>query len=264
MAVEHLTPQQVLEILQEYHRQACANGDAFSCLSFGMDSTVEDWRDAMMVDYFKWRNAGITLNWLFNTDISDEIWHDLLIPTKSKKLGPICEQIASKAVAPVIEPLSILGMRCEAAGAFLMLRDQLESRDLDVSDLRPSTPLEPFLINHLEQCYPELIKLGVGRIPEIKIQKRLYDFCLWGFVMCLLVGFISSLCGALGYDDHPAASIVLVGSILMGALLYIGLYVASRMKPHRIHFGNLHDFRDLCRVLVSPPSATLPTTKSPR
>lgn len=260
MEVEPLTPEKVLDVLREHHRQMSANGDAFGFLSFDMDSTVEDWRDAMMADIWKWKEVGAWLNWLFRTHIGDEVWRELLVPTKSKKLRPVCERIAETAVIPVVKPLAILGLRCEAAGVFLSLRDQLQARGLDVSQLGPSTPIEPILIDHADEFYPELIKFGPGRIPKIRVRKPLYDCCLWGLFVTLAASFVAVLLGAFNFGDLLNPGAVSFAVILLGAdlLLVRGLNAASEMKPRRIGFGELRDFRDLCRLLVVPAEATVP------
>lgn len=252
MAVEHLTPQQVLDILRECHRQQCANGDADTTLSFDMDSTLAEFHDAMAADFWAWKDVGVFLDWLFDTRVANDTWKSLLVPKRARRLGPLCEHIASQAVTPVIEPVTILGSRCKAAGIFVTLRDRLETRGLDVSELAPSSPLEPVLIHHVQELSPELFKIGAGRIPEIKIRTPLHDWCESGFMLCLVAGLVALRLGGSDSIEYPWAGIVLAGSTFGGALLWASLFITSRMRPSRVEFGGLYDFRDLCRLLAAP------------
>src|SRR5262249_12499494 len=57
----------------------------------------------------------------------------------------LCMALAQFVEVPVIEPVTVLGRPSPSAGAFVTIRALLARAGADVSDLRPSTPLLPYL-----------------------------------------------------------------------------------------------------------------------
>ena len=61
-------------------------------------------------------------NVIFGTAIPAHAWKAVLEPARECTLGDVCELVARHAVTPVIEPVTVMGDRSHAAGAFLAVR----------------------------------------------------------------------------------------------------------------------------------------------
>lgn len=78
----------------------------------------------------------------FGSKLREEWWEAW---TPNHTVGELCENLATGTRVPVLEPVTILGTRCETAGTFLTLRRMLADAGADVSELGPSSEVKPYL-----------------------------------------------------------------------------------------------------------------------
>ncbi|QDT94832.1 hypothetical protein [Gimesia aquarii] len=82
------TPEYVLSVLQDEHRQIVQVDDACDPdIDLTFDSTVADWRDAM--DYLHAKQLGRGLNVSWALSLPDAAWRNVLTPEREKTLRDV-------------------------------------------------------------------------------------------------------------------------------------------------------------------------------
>ncbi|MFT3796581.1 hypothetical protein [Flavobacterium sp.] len=157
-----MTPTDVLNIFIEQHR-LCSPLDfeADPYVELDFDSTIEEWSDAN--DLLGWRKLYPFLNDSFQIDVSEEDWKNALTPSSKKKLKDVCELISKYSKHKNIEPIKLLGSECLSAAIFLTLKKYLQRRDVDVSDLKPSSPIEPYLDKYFSEMVEQITIVSKGK-----------------------------------------------------------------------------------------------------
>lgn len=255
MNYRRLTPEEVLEILREWHRQYCAMDEGDPRVTLDFNTTVyEWWFIALMIDGPGWRGIGMRLDEFFGTSFSFGCWTDVLHPWKKKTLRGVCELLATQAEAPAIEPAVVLGRKCVTAGAFLTLKNILAEIGCDTRELAPSTALSDFFRGKRVDWLSELIKLAPGRLPAIKFDHPALDrincvtalsfgALMFSFVLQCVIGETALICTA--------------AAALLAIMSWLTSLAVVELPPKRVEFRDLHDFRDLCHVMVAdaPPGS---------
>lgn len=256
MKTRHLTSNEVLEILKENHRQEVARGDADNSIEFDENLTIKQYCDAMFWDYPDYRGLGSLFNGLFQINVDDEQWKFILLPYKKRRLAYACGFIATQATISSDEPVQILGRTCQPAGIFLQIRDELHRRNVKVDDLRPSSPLMPYCVDHLQEMYATLIRVGRGRIPLIRISKPFYDGAskvLLAGILLFLISGISKFFAAIS-DFASLLQGLGAGLFLVG---HLGTFIGADLKPRSVEMDGITDFRQLSRFLADKKNVTL-------
>lgn len=190
-----------------------------------------------------WYDSALRLNECFRIDLPESVWREALLPKRTKTIGGVCDLIAQHATIPVIEPVSVLGDRSLAAGAFLVIRGMFAELGADVSNLRPSSPLRAYLCENLDAILPQLIRVAPHRMPAIAVDAPIHDGLAWGFIVSFAMIWVSDW-----LDLPPAASIC---SVAFVALFWLAAWVCGRaLKPIDVRFGDARTFRDLARILA--------------
>ena len=238
----------VLATLQETHRQyGVLDGEVDPDVELALRSTVEEWREAD--DLIEWRALGRAMNKEFEVNFSDKEWRDVLEPERKKTLRHVCDLLAEKAYRPEIRQISVFGIECLSAGAFLTLRSALRNSGVPVEELRPSTPLEPYLKNHCAAMMSALSKMAPHKLPLVEIEYSKCNRASWhlmgtGF-LSLILAFLINL-----FTETQVLNWV-AGIALFSGLL--GIFTSNRFAPATLSFSGLQTFRDLVESLIQPP-----------
>jgi hypothetical protein len=235
------TAEYVLAVLQDEHRQMCAMDDADASVQLTFDTTVAEWRDAILDDMSMWWEVGRALNAWWGIQCSHAEWRKVLRPARKKRLGDVCNLIAQHASRHIIRPAGLLGQNCREAGAFLTIRSLLIDDGAKVAEIMPSSLLAPIARQHLGLFLGPISRLAPGALPAVKVHSPTHDAAFW-----LLIAALPALVVG-GISNNPFATIAGVLSIVLAYVLAF----ATRMKfPRAVEFGTLRTFRDLARVLV--------------
>jgi len=162
---------EVLDIFLEQHRLCCqfdpeSNPDAV----ITADMSVQEWRWAS--DLLPWKKLCQFLNQEFKINISEEDWYEVFEPQDVKKLKGICALIADNAEREVVEPITVLGRPCLEAAMFLTFRKNLKSKGVDVSGLKPSSKLGPYMDKYFSQVLEEVTLTGTRPIEKIETRRK--------------------------------------------------------------------------------------------
>lgn len=169
-----LTPIDILSIFIEQHRLCSPldpEADPGAELSFL--TTIDEWRDAN--DLLPWQPLSVCLNEGFQIAATEAEWKSVLTPSHIKTLKDVCELISSHVSRQNILPKKLFGQECLSAAVFLTLMKYLEQRKIDVTDIRPSTPIVPFLEKYGAEMITQTTIISNGKKVfdqlDIKIKK---------------------------------------------------------------------------------------------
>ncbi len=160
----------------------------------------------------------------------------------------LCHALARCAEVPVLEPVAVAGRPCLAAGAFAVVRSLLAKAGADVAELRPSSPLLPYVWLWPDVFRWQLPRLAPGRVPDV----RFINHRLTRRVLGVLFGLGGALFGVWVAKPFP----VLGGALaaVFAKLLVFDLILApwaARRRNWSVRFGDLYDFRDLAAVIAA-------------
>ncbi len=157
-----MTPKDVLNILIEQHRLCSSldpEADPYAELSF--TSTIDDWRDAN--DLLPWRPLSEFLNKEFHIKATEDEWKSVLTPSSARTLEDVCRLISKHSSRQDIQPIKLLGQECLSSAVFRTLIKYLSLRQVDVSEIRPSTSLTPYLEKYFSEMVEQLTIISNGK-----------------------------------------------------------------------------------------------------
>lgn len=230
-----ITAEVALEILRELQRQAAEEAEPKEITAA---TTVADW--IMIMDLV---DGAEFLDHVFGLKRSKQAWRSLLQPAHERTLGEVCQHLAQVARIEALEPLPMLGKPCLSAGVFLTIRSILARDGADVSNLRPSSLLKPFLRHHYSTFMCHIAKLAPGRLPVLQIHRPFQD-------SLVKLGFFGLLLCIAGYCW---GSYFGVSGLIILLLTQLGIMCTAAWPPANVELGDLRDFRDLVRMLLMPP-----------
>jgi hypothetical protein len=138
-----MTPENILQILIEQHRLCSPlDPEADPSAELLMTSTIDDWRAAN--DLLPWQPLSKFINDSFGISATEQEWKLALLPASTRTLKDVCELVSRYSSNDPIHPKRILGSDCLSAALFLTLKKQLQRRQVDVSNLRPSSEVGPY------------------------------------------------------------------------------------------------------------------------
>jgi hypothetical protein len=241
------TPDYVLSVIVDWHRQQCeglSDPEAEPAIKLTFESTVEDWR--MASDLLPWQELAQTMNSFWHIERSDAEWKKVLVPANEHRLGEVCDFIAQTARMEVLVPSGFLGATCNSAGAFRSVRSKLAAAGADVSQLRPSSPLEPYMRKYFDVFLNEILAMAPGSLPVIKPHVPLYYWSLYSAGLCLLATLVAYLFGAIG---------IAVISWVLFLASQVMIWIVVKLPPNRVELGELKTFRDLAQAIAIHHSA---------
>ncbi|SIN85137.1 hypothetical protein [Chitinophaga niabensis] len=169
-----LTPTDILNIFIEQHRLCSPldpEADPGEELSFL--STIDEWRNAR--DLLPWQPLSVVLNEEFQISATAVEWKSVLTPSDIKTLKDVCALISSHVSRQNILPKKLFGQECLSAAVFLTLKKYLEQCKVNVTEIRPSTPVAPYLEKHFSEIMQQTTIISNGKKVfeqlDIKIKK---------------------------------------------------------------------------------------------
>ena len=247
-----LTSQEILTILIDHQRLQREAGCLTDDLLDG-SSTVSRWilsREMCFVD-----DAANHLNELFNLRLTYVQWREALTPRSRRTLRELSDFIASQRLTiPRIEPVTIMGSTSLAAGVFLVIRKVLRDAGADVSDLRPSSPLKPYLMSHARPLVEAMSKIAPGRLPPLEIDDSIAASFGCAMQLTWVLALVCRIAGVRSFDWQLNMTI----DVALTLHLLARLWDWSRGRPMDLKFPWVRDFRDLSRVIAGERAAGAP------
>jgi hypothetical protein len=230
-------PTEILQIIQANYRQQQQYDEiVLKNQEFTFDTTIDDWRDICdLVDISElWKY----LNYYFRLDLDRESWMTTLEPEDKKTMGDLCNFISSHADKETIRPIKLLGSNCESAAIFKSLIAKLKGRGIDISNIRPSSQLEPLVKKYQSILIDEINQIDPRVLPPVNYKANwVYKWGLRTFMTFLFVTFF------LGFKESKWA--LLTGGICLVG--YIMIWIGARLKPKQASFADIYTVADLVR-----------------
>ncbi|MBD8491342.1 hypothetical protein IFO69_21510 [Echinicola sp. CAU 1574] len=169
------TEEEILEIFKEQHR-LCSPLDPEADLwaEISAEMTIREWRWAN--DLLGWKKLSEFLNQEFRVQISQDEWHNVLEPAKTRKLIEVCRLLSKHAEKDTYEPKTLFGKPCLKAGVFLTIKKNLKDKGVDVSNLRPSSSLAAYMDKYFPQVLEEITLTGTKPIDKIETTRKKKGF----------------------------------------------------------------------------------------
>jgi hypothetical protein len=228
-------PEEILQIIRaNYIQQQQYDDIALKYQDLRFETTIFDWRD--ICDLVDTSELWKYLNYYFHLEAGRETWMEILEPDDEKTLADLCQFVADRAEREIIEPIKIMGDYCTTAAIFKSLKRRLKDRGLDVSDIRPSSQLEPLVKKYKSVLIEEVNLLDPNVLPPIDYKTNwVYQ---WGLRVLLTFVFVTAF---LAYRKSNwgwlAGGICLLG--------YGMTWLGAWLKPKKASFKNLHTVADL-------------------
>lgn len=156
-----MTAEDILKIFVEQHRLCSPlDPEADPSEELTMNSTIDEWRNAN--DLLPWRPLSRFLNDQFNLSATEEEWQYVLTPSHERTLYDVCSFICQKLSASAVTPVKLLGQECLSAAVFVTLKKHLQRRQVDVTNLKPSSSITPYLEEHFSAMLEQTTILAKG------------------------------------------------------------------------------------------------------
>lgn len=240
--ITEATPDDVLAILRDQHRQQCTyDWGADPRVVLTRESTIDAWRQAC--DLIRWRPLATALNAAWKINVPHKQWRSVLEPAGARTVGDVCDLIARYAQLPRVRPVRVLGKECLPAGVFLTVRTYLAAAGADVRNVAPSTPLAEYTRRYAGVFLGPVSQFAPGTLPPVRIRRPIYDLSLLAF-MASSVGIGVASCIRLDAVTALCAIVAVVS--------YLGIWIAARcVLPASVEFQGLRTFRDLCKTVAA-------------
>jgi hypothetical protein len=234
------TPEYVLGLLRDSFRLSDEPYEFLTDETTVLELATE-WNDTILF----WWELAKPLDELLDIGMSIEDWKSALYPMNKRTVRDLCESISSRmGTRQAIRPWHYIGGDCHPAGAFLTTRSILARHGADVSEIKPSTGLEPYFETYGFNWLWELCRLAPGRLPALDID-RWFPTC--GCLTGVALGMVPMLLGRfLGKDGGKFWAI---GSLIQFFTIFLSLII-NRLSKRRYEFGELLTFRDLAYALA--------------
>jgi len=115
---------------------------------------------------------------MLSMQVDIESWRSAAGFSDEKPMQKVFDLIAAHAQIDIVEPVKSLGKLCLSAAVFNSIRNDLALHGIDVSDLSPSTKIEPVLKKNFSLLFGYLNKNFTGAIPEFKTKETEYSYIM--------------------------------------------------------------------------------------
>jgi hypothetical protein len=234
-----MTADDVLAVLVHYSRLNPEAEFSEALPTPTLDLSIHDWQ--LTYELNGWQSLDESLDELFGISLGHDVYRTFVRSARQRKLGELCELIAGRARVPVAEPITLFGDTSLAAGVFLTVRCLFAQSGADVSELRPSSALSPYLSRHVEKIVPALVRLAPGRLPSLRVDEPAGLVYALGFVAAQILYWTAKLLGN--------GRLTLVGALNILLFTMLG-YVGHRLVRPTVRLAYAPTFADLCRVIA--------------
>ena len=158
---------EIFEMFKEEHR-LCSPLDFMATPTYELtpDSLIWEWRDAR--DLLEWEELSVYLNKRFRINVAKIEWEKCFEPDGIRTIMDVCRMIASKASKVTYPMRKPMGQECLTASVFLGFKRNLLRKGVNVSELRPSSIVEPYLVKHFDPMMEEILLMGTNVFDGLK------------------------------------------------------------------------------------------------
>lgn len=233
-----LTPEYVLDVLRDnYRHQQEYDPETEPDIELGFSTPVAQWR--LACDLLSWQPLGRALGECWRFEASPADWRAVLEPARVRTLWDVCSFIAARGTRLDVVPSRLLGACCVSGGMFLAVRELLAQAGADVSRLRPSDAIAPFVDQHYAVFLGPVAALAPGKLPTVVVHSQRETTLQLLFVAALIV---AAVC------DHFDQQRLAMGFLAAG---FICIAITWAVHCSHIEFPGIVTFRDLVECLLA-------------
>jgi hypothetical protein len=240
-------PNEILAIIKANYRQQQQYDDVvLKNQELTFNTNILEWRD--ICDLVDTTELWKYLNFYFRLAIDREVWLTQLEPEDEKTLGDLCHFISSHADKDIIQPIKLLGNKCESAAVFKTFSAKLKDRGIDVTELRPSSKLEPLVQKYRSVLIEEINLLHPNVLPPIDYKTN--SIYKWGLRLFITFLFVTLF---LAYKDTYWAW--WTGTVSLTG--YIMIWIGAKLNAKQASFNGIDTVADLIRRINATPNCGL-------
>jgi len=250
-----MTPDEVLAVINDAIRRGYG-GDQITEESdapiVDRDATIDEFENTLW-DIDDDADVIPTLAWLLGDDVTEKMLRPFLAQPTRVTVGELCDYLAPRARIEAIRPATVLGAVSWEAALFRAIRAILAQAGAHVSNLRPSTELDPYLRSHEEVFRARIARLAPGWMPgHVKSIYRpvptvLMHAVVIGWASGWVLGMGGLLLGMISSWSWPWR--IMVAGWALYLLAWAVHWLVPAAKPVRAQLGEFETFRDLCNAL---------------
>jgi hypothetical protein len=140
-----------------------------------------------------------------------------------------------------MQPVNVFGDTSLAAGAFLVVRQIFADCGADVSDLRPSSLVRPYLSRHSRRAVPAICRMAPARFPRLCVDAPIQS----GIGCAVMVAWLMHVAG---WFVGPRWWTIV--GVICEVLLLPMIYVVGRLERPTVFLPAAPTFRHLCLILA--------------
>ncbi len=202
-------------------------------MDFNFESSIFEWRDACDLDDPK------KLAKYYHTEFKIERpcmeLESILVNEDKRTVLDFCEYISKYAKRENIEPIKLLGQKCQTVSIFRTLKRSLAEKGADTTELKPSSEINPFFLKYGGILFEEVNRIAPGTLSEFeyklnKLSRVGRDIMFIGSFVMIGVWWIWSF------------NWWLTLPLMLGITIF---QIGDKKQPEKLNFNGYKTFRDL-------------------
>ncbi len=176
-------PEEILELLKAFYNfQSVFDPEVDKGCELTFDTTIEDWR--MICDLLEPKELADYYHEFFSLSTPRIELEEILNNQRFNTLRDFSNYISKNAVKEKVVSIKLLGNDCLEAAIFKTLMSKLNKQGVDTTNIKPSSPFQPFFDNNLEAIMETANKLVPGSISTFEHEEN--ETTIWGWRITIL------------------------------------------------------------------------------
>lgn len=224
----------ILQILiSSYNFQTEFDPVVIKGMELNSKTTIFEWRD--ICDLIEPKMLAKVYHEYFNLKTPITELEDIFIDEDKSTLSDFCEYISKHAEKQKIELIRLLGQNCQTASIFRTLKQNLKEKGVDISQLKPSTEINPFFLKYGGLLVDEVNRIAPGTMSEFefkanKLSRIGQNLILIGFFVGIGIWWIWSF------------NWYLFLPMVVGIVIF---KIGEKRQPEKININGFKNFREL-------------------
>jgi hypothetical protein len=199
------------------------------CELLGLRRWQHDWHDA----------AELFMD-LFAIEEHSEMWEAVLAPRKRKPIGPVCEFIARRALAPAVEPHDERAPDDRRRDVFRCMLGMLHDAGAPIENVRLDDAVLPWVEIYPDTFIYAVSRIAPGRMPALSTANISFRIS----VVLLAIAIALWVLGRM-----VPWYVVDLAAQLMFLLTLLGVLLSAIRPSMRHRLGTITTFGELCDTL---------------
>lgn len=225
---------EILEILiSAYNFQTEFDPVVIKGMELNYQTTIFEWRD--ICDLIEPEKLAKVYHESFNLKTPIIELEQLFIEEDKSTISDFCQYISEHAEKQNIEPIRILGQNCQTASIFRTLKQNLKEKGADISQLKPSSQINPFFLKYGGLLVDEVNRIAPGTLSEFEFKANKLSRIGRNI---MFIGFFAGI----GIWWIWSFNWFLLLPIVIGIVMF---QIGDKRQPEKININGFKTFREL-------------------